>query len=81
MNLIAQAHRADRVAASATGFGIGLIAFMLTWTIGARATNPVLETPANAYVAMIIAIAVGVVVTLLAGRRLQATVTPPADID
>jgi len=81
VNLIAQDHRPDRVAARATGLGIGLIAFMLTWTIGARATTSVLEAPANAYVAMFIAIVVGVAVTLLAGRRLQAAVPPVASID
>jgi membrane protein implicated in regulation of membrane protease activity len=62
--------RADRIAARATGFGTGLIVFMLTWTIGARITVRLLDAPDSAYTAMAIAILIGAVSTLWVGHRL-----------
>lgn len=50
--------RADRIAARVTGFGAGLIAFMLTWIISDRITERVLDAPNSAYLAMAMAIAV-----------------------
>jgi len=67
-------HPADRVAAIATGIGVGVIAFMLTWTIGARITEQMLERPTSAYVAMATALVVCVVVSVVAVRRLQRSV-------
>lgn len=69
--------RADRIAAHATGLGIGLMTFMLTWIVGVRITERLLETPTSAYVAMAIAVVTGIITTVLAGRRLSASV----DID
>jgi|GEM_PF-1913690 len=66
--------RADRIAARATGLGAGLITFMLTWTIGARITERILETPTSAYIAMIAAFCAGIVATLRVGHRLVASV-------
>lgn len=63
--------RADRVAARATGIGIGLIAFITTWTVGARITEHLWGPPADAYVAMAGAILTGIAVALRAGRRLD----------
>jgi hypothetical protein len=70
--------RADRVAARATGLGIGLITFMVTWTIGARITERIFATPTNAFVAMGIAVVAGALTTLRAGQRLDpgAQITP-----
>jgi hypothetical protein len=65
--------RADRIAALATGVGVGLMTFMLTWTIAARITERMLATPTSAYVAMVGALCAGAVVTILTGRRLSNT--------
>lgn len=62
--------RADRVAAYATAVGIGLITFMVTWTIGARITERILDRPMSAYVAMVAALITGAVVALVASRCL-----------
>ncbi|MBI4884292.1 MAG: hypothetical protein HY826_09600 [Actinobacteria bacterium] len=62
--------RADRVAARATGFGVGLIVFMLTWTIGARVIERFVDEPNSAYAAMAIAFIAGTAATVLVGRRL-----------
>jgi hypothetical protein len=66
--------RADRIAARATGFGAGLITFMLTWTGGARVTERLVEAPTSAYVAMVTAFCVGIAVTLVVGHRLVTSV-------
>ena len=70
--------RADRIAARATGFGAGLITFMLTWTIGARITERILEAPNSAYLAMLTALVAGTITTLLVGHRLVASLTAAA---
>jgi phosphate/sulfate permease len=66
--------RADKVAAVATGVGIGLMAFMVTWTVGARVTERMLERPTSAYVAMATAILLGLLVSGIAAWRLLRTV-------
>lgn len=66
--------KADQVSAIATGIGIGLIAFMVTWTVGARVTERMLDRPTSAYVAMATAILVGVAVSAVASRRLLRSV-------
>ena len=73
MNEAVANQRADRIAALATGVGVGLITFMLTWTIAARITERMLDTPTSAYVAMVGALCAGAVVTILTGRRLSNT--------
>lgn len=62
--------RADRIAARATGVGVGLVAFMITWLVGARVTELIWGPPSSAVVAMAIAIFVGILVAVVAGRRL-----------
>jgi hypothetical protein len=64
--------RAERVAARAAGLGIGLIVFMLTWTLGARITERFMDSPEHAYLAMGIALVAGAVSTVRAGHRLSA---------
>lgn len=63
--------RADRVAAWATGTGIGLIFLMLTWLIGNRLAGLFWEAPVGPVVAFVGAIVVGTAVALIAGRRLR----------
>jgi hypothetical protein len=62
--------RADRVAAQATGVGVGLLAFMITWLIGARVTDQIWGPPSSAVVALVTSVVVGIAVTVVAGRRL-----------
>ncbi len=62
--------RADAIAARATGLGVGLIVFMVTWSIGARITERIFDAPAHAYVAMGMALLAGAVTTVRAGHRL-----------
>jgi hypothetical protein len=62
--------RADVVAARATGLGVGLIVFMLTWSIGARITERILDAPAHAYTAMGVALLAGAVTAVRTGHRL-----------
>ena len=70
--------RSDRVAAHATGVGIGLITFMVTWLVGAQLTEHLWGPPAAAIVAMVTAIIVGIATTIVAGRRLLRTVDSEA---
>ncbi|NMM25235.1 MAG: hypothetical protein HHJ11_17470 [Phycicoccus sp.] len=62
--------RADRVAAQATGVGVGLLAFMITWLIGARVTVHIWGPPSSAVVALVTAVVVGLAVSVVMGRRL-----------
>lgn len=70
MNTTAGDTGADVVAARATGLGVGLIVFMLTWSIGARITDRILDAPAHAYLAMGVALLAGAVTAVRAGNRL-----------
>lgn len=63
--------RAELIAARATGLGVGLIVFMLTWSIGARITERIFDEPAHAYVAMGMALLAGAVTAARAGHRLR----------
>jgi hypothetical protein len=62
--------RADRVAAQATGVGVGLLAFMITWLIGARVTDQIWGPPSSAVVALVTSVVVGIAVSVVAVRRL-----------
>ena len=70
MTAVPRDARADRVAARATGVGVGVLAFMVTWLVGARVTELIWDPPSSAVVAMAMAVAVGIVVAIVAGRRL-----------
>ncbi len=61
--------RADRVAARATGVGVGFLALMITWLIGARVTDRIWGPPSSAVVALVIAVMVGIVAAVVSGRR------------
>ena len=67
--------RADLIAASATGSGIGLMALMITWLVGNRLFGLLLEPPRGPTVAFAVAIALGIATTALTGKRLAATTT------
>lgn len=60
---------ADRVAAQATGVGVGFIAFMVAWLIAARLTERIWGQPSAAYVALATAVLVGAGVSGWAVRR------------
>jgi hypothetical protein len=68
--------RADHVAARAVGVGIGLIVFMLTWTLAARVAETVLDPPLHAYVAMGVAVISGAATTVWASIRLSRVSEP-----
>lgn len=70
MTITTADRRADRIAARATGIGIGLIVFMVTWTVGARVTERLWGPPSSAYVAMVVSLLLGAVVAIAAGQRL-----------
>lgn len=65
--------RANLVAARATGVGVGLLAFMVLWTLGSQITIRMWGPPSGALIAMGIALLVGVVVTVTAWRRFVRT--------
>jgi hypothetical protein len=68
------ADRSEVVAALATGAGIGLIALMLAWLVGNRLAGLVWDAPVGPTVAFVTAIAVGVGVGIVSGRRLAGRV-------
>ncbi len=61
--------RADRVAARATGVGVGLLAFMVVWLIGARVTVRIWGPPSSAVVALAIAVVAGILAAVVSDRR------------
>jgi len=63
----------DRIAAKTIGSGVGLIALMLTWLIGARIMSFVIGPPVGPSIAFGTALVVGLVVAMVQGRRLAAT--------
>lgn len=65
--------RADHIAAWATGIGGGLLAFMITWLMGARITGRVWSQPAAAIIALLSASVIGVGIAVWAGRRLASS--------
>jgi hypothetical protein len=63
--------RADRVAAWATGVGIGLVALMTTWLVGNRLAELIWEPPLGPILALCLAILVGAITAAVSGRRLS----------
>ena len=62
--------RADRVAARATGIGIGFLTLMIVWLVGARATERIWGPPSSAVVALLISVIAGILAAIIASRRL-----------
>lgn len=69
--------RADSVAAGAIGIGVGLIALQLTWLLGNRITSFLWDPPIGPTIAFIVAVLIGIVVSVVAGRRLVRKVSSP----
>jgi hypothetical protein len=70
--------RADLIAARVVGVGIGLIVFILTWTLAARMAETFLGPPLHAYVAMGVAVISGAATSVWAGIRLSRVSEPAA---
>lgn len=66
--------KADLVSAWMTGTGIGFLALMVSWLLGNRLTALVWGPPTGPVVALLGAIAIGIVTALVAGRRLADSV-------
>lgn len=66
--------RADHVSAVATGIGVGFVAFMLTWIVGARLGEVIWNERTGAIAAMCAALIVLFTVSWLASQRLLKTV-------
>ena len=60
----------DITAARAFGVGAGLIALMLVWLAGNRLAALFFDPPAGPVAAFAAAVAVGIVITVVVGRRL-----------
>jgi hypothetical protein len=69
--------RADSVSAWAIGIGVGLIALQITWLIGNRSSSLVWGPPLGPSIAFASAILVGIVLSVMAGRRLVKIANPP----
>lgn len=65
--------RANRIAAQATGVGLGLLVFMVVWTLGSQIITRMWGPPSGALVAMGIALLAGIVMTITTWRRLVRT--------
>jgi hypothetical protein len=70
---------ADNLAAWATGFGVGLIALIVTWLIGHRLAGLIWDPPTGPIVGMGAAIVVGSTMTIVAGRRFSRAVAETAE--
>jgi apolipoprotein N-acyltransferase len=68
---------ADRLAAWATGAGIGFIALMVTWLVGSRAVGLIWEPPLGPVIALAVAIVAGAVTAIVFGARLSRRVDRP----
>ena len=74
MTTIQSSSRADLISAWGIGVGIGLIAFQLTWLVGARLAGLIWEPPVGPTVAFVSALVVGAIVSVIAARKLARKV-------
>jgi hypothetical protein len=64
---------ADSVSAYAIGIGVGLITLQITWLVANRLTERFWEPPAGPTIAFATAVVAGIVVSIVAGRRLNSS--------
>jgi len=67
--------RADLVAAWAVGIGVGLIALQITWLIANRVASIFWGPPQGPTIAFATAMIFGIVVSVIAGKRLARKAT------
>jgi hypothetical protein len=67
--------RAERVAARATGVGVGLLAFMIVWLVGVRVSEGIWGPPTSAVVALAASVVAGIVASVVTGHRLLRALT------
>jgi len=72
--------RPDLVSAYAIGVGAGLVALQITWLVANRLTSLVWGPPVGPTIAFISAIIAGIIVSVIAGRRLARSVTSPQEV-
>lgn len=80
MSTTRSAARADLISACATALGAGLLAFMVSWLIGARIAEMIWAAPTGPIVAMSAALTVGAIVAMLTVRRLLRVVRAEAQV-
>ncbi len=73
----AAAARAHRLAARATGAGVGLVALMLTWLVGSRLVALVWPPPLGPTAALVAAQVVGLGTGVAVGARLARGLRRP----
>ncbi|MCL1587794.1 MAG: hypothetical protein M3092_05210 [Actinomycetia bacterium] len=78
--MMERSRRADLVSAYAIGVGAGLVALQITWLVLNRLTSLVWGPPIGPTVAFAMAIVVGIVVSVIAGRRLARSVNSPQEV-
>jgi hypothetical protein len=66
--------RADRVAAWATGAGVGLLTLMVTGLVGNRLAELIWDAPVAPVVALVTAVLAGVLTAVIVGTRLVRSV-------
>jgi hypothetical protein len=66
--------RPDRLAAWATGVGVGFLTLMVAWLVGNRVAGLFWDAPVGPVVAMLVAVAAGALATVIVGRRLVRTI-------
>jgi apolipoprotein N-acyltransferase len=74
-----RSRRPDLVSAYAIGVGAGLVALQITWLILNRLTSLVWGPPVGPTVAFGMAVVVGIIVSVIAGRRLARSVDSPQE--
>jgi len=75
-----RSNRADLVSAYAIGVGAGLVALQVTWLILNRLISLVWGPPLGPTIAFASAMIVGIIVSIIAGRRLARTVKTPQQV-
>ncbi|HDH02716.1 MAG TPA: hypothetical protein ENH15_00545 [Actinobacteria bacterium] len=70
--------RADLVTAWAVGVGIGLVTLQVTWLVANRIATLFLGAPRGPIIAFTTAVAVGIITSAIAGKRLARKIGSPS---